>query len=152
MKINKILKITLITLVVILLSIVSFVGIYVKDKGRMVNVIKDYNLGMDLEGSRRLELNVDTSKEKINYDETGKVIASTDTTTKVASSEEKAKNDESVLIKENYKQTKNIIEKRLKTMGLPAYEIRLNEENGNIVLNIPENDSTDTIVAQIASQ
>lgn len=152
MKINKILKTTLITLVVILLSIVSFVGIYVKDKGRMVNVIKDYNLGMDLEGSRRLELNVDTSKEKINYDETGKVIASTDTTTKVASSEEKAKNDESVLIKENYKQTKNIIEKRLKTMGLPAYEIRLNEENGNIVLNIPENDSTDTIVAQIASQ
>lgn len=152
MKINKILKITLITLVVILLSIVSFVGIYVKDKGRMVNVIKDYNLGMDLEGSRRLELNVDTSKEKINYDETGKVIASTDTTTKVASSEEKAKNDESVLIKENYKQTKNIIEKRLKTMGLPAYEIRLNEENGNIVLNIPENDSTDTIVSQIASQ
>lgn len=152
MKINKILKITLITLVVILLSIISFVGIYVKDKGRMVNVIKDYNLGMDLEGSRRIDINVNTSKEKINYDESGKVIASTDTTTKVASSEEKAKNDESVLVKENYRKTKTIIEKRLKTMGLSAYEIRLNEENGNIVLNIPENDNTDIIVSQIASQ
>ena len=152
MKINKILKITLITLVVILLSIISFVGIYVKDKGRMVNIIKDYNLGMDLEGYRRIDINVDTSKEKINYDEEGKVIASTDTTTKVASSEEKAKNDESVLVKENYKQTKTIIEKRLKTMGLSAYEIRLNEENGDIVLNIPEDENTDVIVSQIASQ
>ncbi len=151
MKINKILKITLITLVVILLSIISFVGIYVKDKGRMVNIIKDYNLGMDLEGYRRIDINVDTSKEKINYDEEGKVIASTDTT-KVASSEEKAKNDESVLVKENYKQTKTIIEKRLKTMGLSAYEIRLNEENGDIVLNIPEDENTDVIVSQIASQ
>lgn len=152
MKINKTLKITLIILAVILLSIISFVGIYVEDKGRMVNVVKDYNLGMDLKGSRRLEINVDTSKEKINYDEEGKVIASTDTTTKVAKTEEKAKNDEGVLTKENYKQTKSIMEKRLKTMGLQSYEIRLNEENGNIVLNIPENDNTDTIVSQIASQ
>lgn len=152
MKINKILKTTLIILIIILLSIISFVGIYVKDKNKMSNVVKDYTLGIDLEGSRRIELDVDTSSETINYDAEGNVIASTDTTTEIVSSEEKATNDESVLTVENYKQTKNIIEKRLKTMGVTNYEIRLNEQNGNIALNIPEDDNTDIIVSQMAYQ
>lgn len=152
MKINKTLKITLITLIVILLSIISFVGIYVKDKGRMVNTVKNYTLGMDLEGSRKVELDVDDSKETIKYDAEGKEIPSTDTETEAARTEEKPVNDETVLVKENYKTVKSIIQKRLKTMGVSNYEIRLNEENGKMQVNIPENDNTDTIVAQLASQ
>lgn len=152
MKINKTLKITLITLVVILLSIISFAGIYVKDKGRMVNEVKNYTLGMDLEGSRKIELDVNDSKETIKYDAEGKEIASTDTTTEAARTEEKPVNDETVLVKENYKKVKSIVQKRLKTMGVSNYEIRLNEENGKIIVNIPENDNTDIIVAQLASQ
>ncbi len=152
MKINKILKITLITLVVILLSIISFAGIYVKDKGRMVNTVKNYTLGMDLEGSRKIELDVNDSKETIKYDAEEKEISSEDTTTEVARTEERPVNDETVLVKENYKKVKSIVQKRLKTMGVSNYEIRLNEENGKIVVNIPENDNTDIIVAQLASQ
>lgn len=151
-EINKTLKIALIILVIILLSIISFLGIYVMNKGRMVNTVKSYTLGMDLEGSRRIELAVNTSKQTIKYDKDGKEIASTDTTTEVERQEEKLANEEEVLTSKNYKQTKTILEKRLKTMGVNDYEIRLNETNGNITLNIPENDNTDMIVAQIAYQ
>ncbi len=152
MKINKSLKITLIILVIILLSIISFIGIYVQNKGRMVNVVSDYKLGMDLEGSRRMELAVNTSKQTIKYDKDGKQIESTDTETKAEKEEEKPINEESVLTTQNYKTTKKILEKRLKTMGVNNYEIRLNETNGKITLNIPENDNTDLIVSQIGYQ
>ena len=52
MKLDKGLKIALIILLIILISIISFVGIYVQEKKSMVNVLKDYQLGMDLKGSR----------------------------------------------------------------------------------------------------
>lgn len=152
MKINKVLKTSLIILVIILLSIISFIGIYVKDKNKMSNIVKGYTLGMDLEGSRRIELDVNKDKETIKYDKDGKVIEATDTETEAARTEEKNINEEEALNTENYKKTKRILEKRLKTMGVNDYQIRLNENNGKIVLNIPENDDTDVIVAQLQYQ
>lgn len=149
MKINKVLKISLIILVIILLSIIAFVGIYVQDKNRMSNVVKNYELGMDLEGFRKIQLDVKTGNQTINYDKDGNKIESTDTTTEVANKEEIPWNEESSLIVENYKNTKKILENRLKTMGVNDYEIRLNESNGMIVLNIPEDENTDLIVAQM---
>lgn len=152
MKINKILKTSLIILVIILLSIISFIGLYVQDKNKMSNNIKEYQLGMDLEGSRKIELQVNKSTQKINYDKDGKVIESTDNKTEVASTEEKKINEDSVLTVENYKETKKILEKRLKTMGVNDYEVRLNEANGTIILNIPEDNNTDIIAAQMGYQ
>ncbi len=151
-EINKKLKLSLIILIIILLSIISFMGIYVLDKGRMVNKVNNYLLGMDLEGSRIIQLAVNTSKRTIKYDKDGKEIASNDTTTTVERQEEKVINEETVLTSDNYKTVKNILEKRLKTMAVNDYEIRLNETNGNITINIPENDNTDIIVAQVAYQ
>ena len=118
----------------------------------MINKVNNYWLGMDLEGSRRIELAVNTSKQTIKYDKDGKEIASTDTTTEVAREEEKEINTQEVLTSDNYKLTKTVLEKRLNKMGINDYEIRLNEANGNITLNIPENDDTDVTVAQIAYQ
>lgn len=152
MKINKILKTSLIVLVIILLSIISFIGIYVKDKNKMSNIVKGYTLGMDLEGSRRIELDINKNKETIKYDKDGKVIEATDTETEAARTEEKNINEEDALNTQNYKKTKRILEKRLKTMGVNDYQIRLNENNGKIVLNIPENDDTDVIIAQLQYQ
>lgn len=152
MKINKVLKVSLIILIIILLSIISFVGIFVKDKHTMSNIVKEYTLGMDLAGYRRIELEVNDSKQTIKYDKDGNEIKDTDTTTEVAKTEEKAINDESVLNEENYNLTKKILQKRLKQMGVNDYEIRLNESNGKIILNVPENENTDAIVAQMGSQ
>lgn len=151
-EINKTLKTSLIILIIILLSIISFMGVYILDKGRMVNKVNNYLLGMDLEGSRRIELAVNTSKQTIKYDKDGKEIASNDTTTAVEREEVKVVNEETALTSNNYKTVKNILEKRLKTMGVNNYEIRLNENNGNITINIPKNDNTDIIVAQVAYQ
>lgn len=151
-QINKTLKLSLTILIIILVSIISFIGIYVLDKGRMVNIVNNYQLGMDLGGSRRIELAVNTSKQTIKYDKDGKEIASNDTTTTVERQEERSVNEENVLTSDNYKSSKNILENRLKTMAINDYEIRLNETNGNITINIPENENTDIIVSQIGYQ
>ena len=58
MKKNSTLKLILSALVVLLIAIISFMGIYVKDKNKYSNIIKEYQLGMDLKGSRQIVLNV----------------------------------------------------------------------------------------------
>ena len=60
---KKGLKITLIIMCIILVSMISFAGIYKQDKNKMENIIKDYQLGTDLTGSRYLSYQIDTSKE-----------------------------------------------------------------------------------------
>lgn len=149
---NKILKRTLIILIIILLSIISFIGIYVQNKNTVSNAVKEYQLGMDLEGSRKVQLSVDTSEETINYDENGNKIENTETGTEVASTEKIPVNDTSVLTAENYKLTKKILQDRLKVMGVTNYQIRVNESNGDITINIPEDENTDIIVAQLQYQ
>ena len=54
------LRVTLIILIIILISLASFVGIYVKDKNKMSNIIPDFILGSDVTGNRIVELNVIT--------------------------------------------------------------------------------------------
>lgn len=152
MKTNRVLRTSLIVLVIILLVLVSFIGIYVKDKAMMKNILKEYQLGMNLAGSRQIELDVDTSTITTRYDSEGKEILSTDTTTQVATTQETKVNDDSVLVTENYKQVRKILENRLKKMGVTEYEIRQNVDDGKLVINIPENDDTDNIVAQLQYQ
>ena len=152
MKMNRILTLTLIILIIILLSIISFLGIYVQDKNKMVDNVKEYQFGMDLTGSRQIELKVSTDTKTINYDADGNVIDSSDTETEVANTENKAVNSEEVLTASNYEQAKKILQDRFKTMEVNCYEIRLNKDNGNIIVNIPENDDTDLIVSQMQYQ
>lgn len=152
MKTNKVLRTSLIILVIILLVLVSFIGIYVKDTAMMKNIVKEYQLGMNLAGSRQIELDVNTSTKTTKYDAEGKEIASTDTTTEVDRTEEIKINDDNVLTTDNYKRVRNILEDRLKRMGVAEYEIRQNTENGKLIINIPENDETDEIVAQLQYQ
>lgn len=135
MKQNKKLKVILTILVIILLSMISFGGIYVQNKNYFENIVPEYLLGRDLKGYRKVELKV--SDEKVKIEE---------------SSEEKSINSEETLTKENFKSVKNVIEKRLKTMSVTDYEIRQNEENGTILLEIPENTNTDKVVGQLYSQ
>lgn len=135
MKQNKKLKVILTILVIILLSMISFGGIYVQNKNYFENIVPEYLLGRDLKGYRKVELKV--SDEKVKIEE---------------SSEEKSINSEETLTKENFKSVKNVIEKRLKTMSVTDYEIRQNEENGTILLEIPENTNTDRVVGQLYSQ
>ena len=118
----KKIKIITIILAIILVSLVSFVGVYVKVQNRMENQIKDYDFAMNLSGYRQIIL------------------------TPVVEDEE----NQTETTKEQFEQCKKIIIKRLETLGITDYLIRTN--NTNIVLEIPEDENTDYVVSNIASQ
>lgn len=149
MKINKGIRISIIILVVILMSIISFVGIYVQNQNRMENIVPEYQWGMDIEGSRKIVVSVSDEVEEVRYDANGNVIADSDTTTEVARTEENPVNTEGSKTAENYKKSRQIIEKRLKEMQVADYTIRENEENGSLTIQIPENDDTDMVVGNL---
>ncbi len=153
MKKYKGLKLTLIILLILLLSMVSFGGIFIQNKNMFQNILPEYLLARDLKGYRRVELKVsDEILETIRYDAEGNVIAEDNTETEVARTEEKKVNAEEAITQENYQESKNVIEKRLKAMGVQDYVVRQSPEKGTILLELPENTSTDRVVGQLASQ
>lgn len=158
MKVNKILKITVTTLLVILLSIISFGGLFVQDKNAMKNLIPNYQFGRELTGSRKIQIKVDKSVETKNYDVDGNEIKDTNATNEdgtkkeIAKTEEIPANKDEDLTTENYKKSREIIEKRLEFIGISDYNIRLNEEDGTMVFELSEDSITDVAVAQIAAQ
>lgn len=64
--------------------------------------------------------------------------------------ETKVNNDED-LNKENYNKSKKIIEQRLKSMGVTEYLVKLDEGTGEIVVELPENDQTDSIISNVST-
>ena len=164
MKANKTLKMLLVTLIIVLIAIISFMGVYIKDKNKYANKVKNYQLGMDLSGSRKVTLKVsdeekEDEEEPVEENATEDELEETENTEEASNTEiENTAEEETKEVKENkltaknYKLTKKILEKRLKMMGVNNYEIRLNEENGEMVLNIPENNNTDNVVGQLQYQ
>lgn len=126
-KTMKTVKILTITLLVILISMISFVGIYQKNKNRMENKVKDYSYSMSLNGARTIKLKVNTE-----------------------STDDVPNNIEEVLTAENYKKSKEVIEKRLNKMNVEEYTTSVNEATGEITIQIPEqNSQTDTIIGNL---
>ena len=115
--IMKNIKILTIILLIVLVSMIGFFGIYKQNKNQMSNIVKDYSYAMDLNGARTLKLVLNSEN----------------------SDEEKTE--------ENYQKAKTIIEKRLKKLGVEEYKIALNSENGEMIIQMPENTSTDSIVS-----
>ncbi len=165
------LKIVLVTLIVILLTLISFVGIYKKDSILYKNIIADYLLSSNLEGKRVIELAIDTSTNEVKYDKDGNVVedtedeteSTTEDSTENSEETENTENEEEYttvnepvnpeenLTVENYKLTKKIIENRLKEINVEDYIVKLNEENGKISVEIPENEDTDEYVSYLTS-
>ena len=126
-KTMKTVKILTITLLVILISMISFVGIYQKNKNKMENKVKDYSYSMSLNGARTIKLKVNTE-----------------------STDDVPNNSEEVLTAENYKKSKEVIEKRLNKMNVEEYTTSVNETTGEITIQIPEqNSQTDTIIGNL---
>ena len=124
-----------------------------QDKNQIKNIMPEYLLSRDLKGYRRVELKVsDEIAETIRYDEEGKVLSEDDTETTAARTEVKMVNSSEVLTEENYKNAKEIIEKRLNKMQVEDYIIRQDKENGSIILELPENSNTDRVVGQLSLQ
>ena len=152
MKGNK-LKIITIILAIILVCLVSFIGVYVQTQNRMENKVKDYLLGMNLKGSRNVILKVSEATDTVVKDAEGNVIkdATDEEIEKNGyTKEEVPVNGEEVLTEENYNKTKKILEERLKKLGAESYNIRINPQDGTIMLELSEDDNTDYIVSNVS--
>ncbi|MEI3356035.1 MAG: hypothetical protein V8R81_03000 [Clostridia bacterium] len=150
-------KILTITLAIALISMVAFAGVYVTKQNRMEDKVKSYTYAMDLKGARTITLKVDTSKKTTIKDSEGKEVENSSNLTdeeiseKGYTKEETDYNPSDVLNMENYKKSKEIIEKRLKELKIDNYVTRLNEQTGEIIVEIPENSDTDNIVTNLGT-
>ena len=150
-------KILTIILAIVLVTMVAFGEIYIQVQNRMEDKVKDYSYAMDLKGSRNIRLKVSDATDTIIKDADGKEVEETEELTdeqlaeKGYTKEENPVNSQDALTEENYEKSKNIIEKRLKALGVDNYIIKLNQQTGEIVLEIPENDKTDSVVSNIST-
>lgn len=117
----KTIKIITIILLIVLISMIGFFGIYKQNKNQMSNIVKDYTYAMDINGARTLKLTLNSE------------------------------NGNDVKTAENYETAKTIIEKRLKKLDVQEYKIGVNEETGEITVQIPENTQTDEIVSNLTT-
>ena len=119
--IMKTIKIITIILLIVLISMIGFFGIYKQNKNQMSNIVKDYTYAMDINGARTIKLALNS------------------------------KNSDETKTEENYNKAKKVIEKRLKKLDVQEYKIGVNEETGEITVQIPENTQTDEIVSNLTT-
>lgn len=134
---------------------IAFFGVYTQVQNRMENQVKENTYAMDLEGNRSISLKVNTESENILKDAEGKIVKQDEDLTdeqiaeKGYTKEERPYNGEEIKKVEYYKASQKIIEERLKKLGVENYIIKLNEQSGEIVIELPENSQTDSIISSV---
>lgn len=148
----KIIKIMTIVLAIVLISMIGFFGIYTKSKNQMNNKLKDYEYSMAIKGARNIELKANTETTQVIKDSAGNIIESAtdeEITANGYVKEEVKNNLEEVLTEENYDKVKEIIGKRLNTLGVREYNIATNYETGAVQIEIPESLKADTVIGNL---
>ncbi len=157
MKNKKTLKVLVLLVAIVLVSLIAFVGIYQYDKGSMKNILPEYALGKEVKGSRLITFKVDTTTKTSDTDSSEDATETENADETSEQSEENASkevpvNATEVLNAENYQLSKNIIEKRLQEAKIEEYDIRVNEEDGKIILDMPDNTTTDNVLQFLMQQ
>ena len=116
-------------------------------------MLADFKLGMELGNSRVITATVNEETTKTIYDAEGNVVEPEDgveyTEEEGYSTVETKINDDSIKTLENYKKSKDVIEKRLKGNDVSEYFIDMNETTGKIKIEIPEDANADEIQSMI---
>lgn len=146
MKAQNKLNILLIVLIIVLLSLISFVGIFYQDKSEMKSIIPNYILGTNLNGYRKITIEVAKEEQEIN-----KKTESTETNTLSEENQEES-TESKIGNKEEYIKSANIIKSRLKSLKVEDYKIALDENTGKMEISIPENAQTDMILSDITQK
>lgn len=149
MKKNYTLKITLAMLFVVLVSLVSFVGVY---KGK--NLVKDYSFGKDFSNRKVAVFSVkeetttqnDTENSATSDENTTSENTTNENTADENSNTENQENDK----KKNYENAKNIIERILASLSSNEYDIRLDEDDGTLVIEVPTSMETSYITELVS--
>ena len=153
----KKIKLLTITLAIILVTAVAFFGVYIPVQNRMEDKVEGYSYAMDLKGGRNVRLVVDTSNKTEVKDSEGTEVEDSDNLTDEEitqngyTKEEVPTNSQDVLTYDNYKKSKDIIEKRLSKLGVDNYIVKLDDKTGDILIEIPENDNTDSVISNIGT-
>lgn len=151
MKKNYTLRLALAILVVVLVSLVSFVGVYKGGK----NLLKEYSLGKDFSKRKIATFSVveeevksednqstkETGDESSNSEESENSSESESTEVKSDNVEENKNQEQPLSEKDkmnNYKKSKNNIASRLAKMQSEEFDIRLEDETGKLVIEVPE--------------
>ena len=138
-------------LAIVLISLISFLGIHKRNLNKWENVIPKFKFSKELSQARIYGFVVDDSTEEVeNSDSDDQSTENSNTTTSATNStEEDTKsttevpvNDPNVLTKENYKKSKRIIEERLKVYGITDTTVSVNQNNGEITVSAPFDDSS----------
>ena len=149
--VEKKLKIALIILVMVLVTVVGFGGLYIKRLVSYNNILPDYELGWSLKGSRITTLKVADHTHEVIRDSEGNIVeeipegADENSYTK----EQVPENSEESKTKENYQKAEKIIRGRLKSSKISNYDVRLNDENGDIYVELADTDNTDTNISHL---
>ena len=153
----KKIKLLTMTLAIILVTAVAFFGVYIPVQNRMEDKVEGYSYAMDLKGGRNIRLIVDTSNKTEVKDSEGNEVEDADNLTDEEitqngyTKEEVPTNSQDVLTYDNYKKSKDIIEKRLSKLGVDNYIVKLDDKTGDILIEIPENDNTDSVISNIGT-
>ena len=177
---NNILVKIIAILVIILICLVSFCGIYKRDLNTWKNILPKFVLSKELSQARNFEFTVDkstksvadekqkteenqeadeattTEKAEDNIEQAattteGAEVLDSATETEENTTKEVPVNDSSALTKDNYKKSKEIIEKRLKDYNVTDFNIGVNENSGSISLSTPYTNNSDSIIKLITS-
>lgn len=156
MKKNSALKMTILIISIILISLISFIGIYRLQGGMIKNIMPDYLVSKELNGTRLITFVVDDSTKEVatNTSEESAEGSSDETTNESTdeNTEQVPVNSKDVLTEENYELAKNIMQKRLNQFNMINYDLRVDKTTGNIALEVPENSGIDDILAYLLSQ
>lgn len=148
-KLGKILMV----LCIVTICLISFVGIFVTKQGQMKNVLPEYRFGMNLTGGRVSKFQVSDKTQDTIYDEQGKVTnegTNEDGSLKEGYRKEtKPVNEEEILNLNNYQKAKKVMETRLKNMGISEYYVKLNEQTGEMLIELPEDTKTDQTLSSL---
>lgn len=156
MKTNKVLKVMSIIILIIILIAISFVGIYVKENGKLTNIVKGFTKDAELGVEREYVFSLSDATTTEYYDSEGKLVLEEDVdkdaeegtyTTKTVNV-----NLDEAKTAENYKKAKELMEKRIKDLSLEQYRITVDENNGDVVLKTLGDSETSDIIYAVCGQ
>ena len=149
MKTNIKLKSLAIILGVILLTLISFFGLYVKNGWQMKNLIPDYSFGMLFNGYKTVTYKVDTSEEDVPVEDPEEDPTVHEEEGHEHPTQKIPVNLPEVITAENFEKSKKAINKRLNLQNASEYTIRQNNSDGTILVDLINNDETDSIIQNI---
>ena len=146
-------KKTLTVVIILILAILIFGAFYgvqiTNEKGEKVNLIPGFKLGMEFGDTRVITATVSDETITTIYDKEGKVVTpeegkeykEEDGYTTV----EQKTNIDAIRKVANYKKSRDIIKERLEKSNVSQFFIDLNEKNGELKIQIPEDANADEV-------